>query len=55
MVKNMKSVMVFDPDQTEEETANLFIGWLKRNKYSAVADRNIPNADETRRLLEKYG
>jgi len=54
MPKNMKSVMVFNPKDSEEETATAFIQWLRNNKRSAVIDRNVPNVEETRKLLSRY-
>lgn len=52
MPRNMKSVMTFSPSDTETERANKFINWLRNNK-SSVADRNIPNAVETRKMLHE--
>jgi len=31
MPENMKSVMTFTPEETDEETANNFINWLRDN------------------------
>jgi len=31
MPENMKSVMTFEPKDTEDETANKFIKWLRDN------------------------
>lgn len=50
MVSNMKSVMVFDAIDSDVETANKWINWLRYNK-SAVADKNVPGAEETRKML----
>ena len=50
MWKGMKSVVVFDPKDTDEETANKFINWMRGNK-SAVLDKHVPNAEETRKML----
>lgn len=50
---NMKSVMVFDPKDTEEQTANKWMDWT-RNKRSSIADKAVPNAEETRKYLSKY-
>lgn len=47
----MKSVMIFNPKDTEVERANKFINWLQHNK-SAVADKAVPNVEETRKYLE---
>ena len=51
MPHNMKSVMIFDPKDTDEQTANKWIDW-NRNK-SAVADKHVPNAEETRKMLHE--
>lgn len=50
---NMKSVMVFDPQDTDEQTATKFMNW-ERNKRSCVADKAVPNAEDTREYLRKY-
>ena len=51
MPHNMKSVMIFDPKDSDEKTANKWINWT-RNK-SAVADKAVPNKLETLEML--YG
>lgn len=48
----MKSVIIFDPKDSDEQTANKFIDWL-RNNQSAVADKYVPNAEQTRALLKE--
>lgn len=53
MVQNMKSVMIFDPKDTDEQTANQFIDWLRNNKPKEVIGRHVPNAAETREYLER--
>lgn len=50
MPHNMKSVMIFNPKDAEEQTANKFIEWIRNNK-SAVADKYVANAEETRKYL----
>lgn len=49
---NMKSVMIFSPDDTQEETDKRWEKWLRdNNQVSAVGDKYVPNAAETRRML----
>lgn len=31
MPENMKSVMIFEPEDSDEETANKYINWLRDN------------------------
>ncbi|GIO25372.1 hypothetical protein [Oceanobacillus sp. J11TS1] len=50
---NMKSVMIFDPKDTDEQTATKFANWMRDNK-SAVGDKAVPNAEETREYLRRY-
>ncbi|MBT2215864.1 hypothetical protein KK120_08880 [Virgibacillus dakarensis] len=52
MWQGMKSVMVFDPKDTDEQTATKFMDWMRDNK-SAVQDRAVPNAEQTRKLLSR--
>lgn len=54
MVHNMKSVMVFDPKDSDEETVTKFMNWIRDNKISAVGDKAVPNAEETRAYLNQY-
>ncbi len=49
----MKSVMIFDPKDTDEQTVTKWMGWLRDN-HSAVGDRNVPNAQETQEYLRRY-
>jgi hypothetical protein len=49
MPNNMKSVMIFDPKDTDEQTSNKWIDW-NRHK-SAVTDKYVPSAAETRKML----
>lgn len=51
MPHTMKSVMIFDPKDTDEQTANKWINWTRDNGISAVGDKNVPNAEETRKYL----
>jgi len=48
----MKSVMVFDPKDTDEQTVTKFMDYMRDN-HSAIGDKAVPNAEETRKLL--YG
>lgn len=50
MPHNMKSVMIFDPKDTDEQTANKFINFIRDN-YSAVGDKAVPNSEQTRKML----
>jgi len=52
MPHTMKSVMIFDPKDSDEETANKFIGWLRHNK-SSVGDKHVPNVVETQKYLRE--
>jgi len=52
MFQGMKSVMVFDPKDSQEETERKWIEWNQHK--SAVADKYVPTAEETRkRLIEQ--
>lgn len=50
-VKGMKSVMIFDTRDSDEQTLSKLNEWWSYNKTSAVGDRNVPNAEETRKML----
>lgn len=50
MPQNMKSVVIFDPKNTDVERFNKFNNWLRHNK-SAVADKAVPNKHETTKML----
>ncbi len=50
---NMKSVMIFDPNDTDEQTVTKWMDWTRDN-HSAVGDRNVPNAQETQEYLRRY-
>ncbi|WP_199860640.1 hypothetical protein [Oceanobacillus damuensis] len=52
MVNGMKSVMVFDPKDSDEQTATKFANWMRDNK-SAVGDKAVMTATETREYLRK--
>lgn len=52
MPLNMKSVVIFDPKDSDEQTANKFIDWL-RNNQSAVGDKYVPTAKQTRAMLNE--
>lgn len=53
MFKDWDCVMIFDPADTEKETFDQFSQYLINN-HSAVGDRNIPNAAQTRKYLSGY-
>lgn len=48
----MKSVVVIGPNDTNEQGVIKFMNWY-RNNQSAVADKYVPNAEETRRYLRQ--
>lgn len=50
---NMKSVLIINAAESDEQTANKWIKWTRDNGISAVGDKHVPNAEETRRML--YG
>ncbi|WP_176481825.1 hypothetical protein [Paucisalibacillus globulus] len=49
----MKSVMVFDPNDSQTETERKWIEWNQHK--SAVQDKAVPTAEETRRYLQERG
>lgn len=49
----MKSAMVFDSQDTDEQTATKFLDWQRDNKISAVGDKAVMTAAETREYLRK--
>lgn len=49
MWQGMKSVMVFDPKDSQQETERKWVEWNEHK--SAVQDKAVPNAEQTRRLL----
>ncbi|MFD2658041.1 MULTISPECIES: hypothetical protein [Bacillaceae] len=52
MWQGMKSVMVFDPKDSQEDTEHKWMEW-NRHK-SAVSDKYVPTAEETKkRLIEQ--
>jgi len=53
MFQGMKSVMAFDPKDTDEQTATKYMDWMRDNKISAVGDKAVPNAEQTRIYLSK--
>lgn len=49
MWQGMKSVMVFDPRDSQGETERK---WMKWNQHkSAVGDKYVPTAEETKKTL----
>lgn len=53
VLSGMKSVMVFDPADSQEETERKWVEWNMHK--SAVQDKAVPNAEETRKYLSQYG
>jgi len=51
MWRDMKSVMVFDPKDTDEQSATKFADWIRDN--SAVGDKYVPGVEETREYLKE--
>ncbi|MGJ9460677.1 hypothetical protein [Oceanobacillus sp. CF4.6] len=49
MWQGMKSVMVFDPKDSQEETNRKWMEWNQHK--SAVGDKYVPTAQETRKYL----
>lgn len=43
--------MIFDPNESREIRAEKFMEWRKNNGMSAVGDKAVPNAEETRKML----
>ncbi|MGJ9460313.1 hypothetical protein [Oceanobacillus sp. CF4.6] len=52
MWQGMKSVMVFDPKDSQQETEEKWVDWNMHNK-SAVGDKAVMTAAETREYLRK--
>ena len=52
MWQGMKSVMVFDPKDTQQETEQNWVDWNFHNK-SAVGDKAVMTAEETRAYLRQ--
>lgn len=48
-----KSVVTIGPNDTDEQAVTKFMDWYRDNQ-SAVADKNVPNVEETRRMLAGY-
>ncbi|TXL64362.1 hypothetical protein FHP05_08515 [Cerasibacillus terrae] len=49
--KDMKSVMIFDPEDSQEETNRKWGNWWNHNQKSAVLDKAVPGVEETWRML----
>lgn len=49
----MKSVMIFDSKDTDEQTVTKWANWTRDNNISAVADKYVPNKIKTLEML--YG
>ncbi len=50
---NMKSVMTFDSNDTDEQTVTKFMDWMRDN-HSAVGDKAVPGVKETQEYLRRY-
>ncbi|GAA0344025.1 hypothetical protein GCM10008931_39150 [Oceanobacillus oncorhynchi subsp. oncorhynchi] len=50
---NLKSVMIFDPNDTDEQTNAEWARWWQDNK-SAVGDKAVPGVQETQEYLRRY-
>ena len=48
---NMKSVMVFEPKESEQETERKFQAWLKGN--GGIVEDRVPTPEQTRVFLDK--
>jgi len=51
MIKNMKSVVLFDPKNDTTETINEYVDWLRRNNMIYWSDQNA-KADRKRKLRD---
>lgn len=51
LLSGMKSVMVFEPNDSQEETERKWVEW-NLNK-SAVQDKAVPNVEATQRYLNQ--
>lgn len=54
MVQEMKSVMVFDPKDSDEETVTKWMNWNRDNKTSSVVDKAVPGVEATRSYLRQF-
>lgn len=55
ILKDMTSVMIFDAADSQAVTDAKFDKWLRQNKISAVGDKNVPTAADTRKMLYGIG
>ncbi|WP_175618796.1 hypothetical protein [Virgibacillus halodenitrificans] len=53
MWQGMKSVMVFDPKDSQEETERKWVEWNQHK--SAVSDKYVPTAEETKKKINRTG
>ncbi|SEB15941.1 hypothetical protein SAMN05421743_12165 [Thalassobacillus cyri] len=57
-VEGMSSVVMFTPQETEEERFNKFNDWLERHSEERIANEFrgpvVPGPVETRAMLNKY-
>lgn len=52
MPHNMKSVMIFDPKDSDRQTDTKFANWYRHNQ-SSVADKYVPSKIETLKMLHE--
>lgn len=50
ILREMKSVMVFDSHTSQDETDRKWVQWYASTR-SAVRDKAVPNAVDTRKML----
>lgn len=55
MWNGMKSVVQFNPLETEEQRLNKFGEWMKDTGRSSVGDKAVPTPAQTREYLRKRG
>lgn len=53
MFKDWDCVMVFDPEDNDQETTDEFNEYLIKN-HSAVGDKDVPDVARTRKMLGGY-
>lgn len=54
MIRDMKSVMVFDAKESQEETERKWRNWIQHNKKGEIVDKYVPSLAEMRRMLKEY-
>lgn len=55
MYMGMKSIVYFDPDDTQEERIEKFVEWYVDNHESAIGDKYVPGVEETKEMLKRMG